>query len=167
MKQFRSPKRRLLCCEHDTVSFEGKCQMAMTLSAESCTKQSPTGGWFRHLLRHQQGSMLLEALVVVGLLVGALSMAIQGLGAGSRGIGIVHDLTTAQNIARSQMESTYNAVYCPPPCSYQPISVPAGYTVTAEAQSFGGTDTNVEQIVVTVRRDGESLVQLRGMKVNR
>jgi len=119
------------------------------------------------LVNGQQGSILLESLIAVALLVTVLSAAVYGVSVGSKATGTVHDVNTAQNIARSQMEYALNAAYCPPPCSYSVISVPTGYIVTASAETFPGADTNMEYVIVTVSRDGESLARMRGIKVNR
>ena len=130
-------------------------------------KWGHTGNRFGRLLRHQRGGVLLEALIAVGLLATVLSFAVQGLATGSRATGTVRDLTTALNLARSQMEHTLNAVYCAAPCSYPVAAVPAGYAVTVEALPFPGADADLEYVLVTVRKDGESLAQIRRIKVDR
>ena len=123
--------------------------------------------WAQALLRNHRGSMLLESVIAVGILGTVLSTSIHVLATGSRAIGTVQALTTAQGIARSQLEYTKSISYCAPPCSYATIDVPTPYTVTAEAQTYSETDTNLEYVVVTVYKDGRSLTQIKELRVNR
>jgi hypothetical protein len=108
-----------------------------------------------------------EGVIAVGILGTAMALAVQGLATGSRGMGTVRDLTTAQNIARSQLEYTMSGAYCAAPCSYPTVTVPDTYTVTSEAETFLGADTNLGYVVVTVSKGGVPLVQVRTIKVNR
>ena len=73
---------------------------------ESATRYgAQVSRWAQGLPRNQRGSMLIEAIVAVGILGTVLSTSVQVLSTGSRAIGIVQDLTTAQGFARSQLES--------------------------------------------------------------
>ena len=123
--------------------------------------------WAQALLRNHRGSMLLESVIAVGILGTVLSTSIHVLATGSRAIGTVQALTTAQGIARSQFEYTKSNSYCAPPCNYATIDVPVPYTVTAEAQIYSETDTNLEYVVVTVYKNGKSLTQIKEIRVNR
>jgi len=111
----------------------------------------------------------LEALVGVVLLSTVLTAAVVGLSAGSRGMAIVQERVTAQNIARSQLEYTMDeasdsAVYCTTPCIYTSTGgLPPGYTVISQALDYNG-DPNVQKIVVTVYRDGQVVASMEGIK---
>ncbi|MDA1215512.1 MAG: hypothetical protein O2812_01380 [Chloroflexi bacterium] len=123
----------------------------------------------RHTLQGQRGGVLLEALIAVTLLSSVLTMAVQSSATGSRAVSTVHELNTAQNIARSQLEYALNEAYCAPPCSYTSIAVPTGFSVTAEAEVFPGGDANIEYVQVTVSSavTAEELIQIQGVKANR
>ncbi len=115
----------------------------------------------------QKGSVILEAVIAVAILAFVLVAAARALSAGSIGVNTVNNHTTAQNLARSQLAYAQGETYCAPPCSYPTIVPPTGYTITASATSFLGADTHLEYVTVTVSRDGGSVVQITGIKVNR
>jgi hypothetical protein len=78
----------------------------------------------RHTLQGQRGGVLLEALIAVTLLSTVLTMAVQSSATGSRAVSTVHELNTAQNIARSQLEYALNEVYWAPPYGLSPALRP-------------------------------------------
>ena len=59
-----------------------------------------------------------------------------------------------ENIARSQMEDTFNQPYQNPPFAYPSNPTPAGYTVTSQAEEHVLGDSNIEWITVTVSYSG-------------
>ncbi|MFQ5934463.1 MAG: hypothetical protein ACE5KI_07455 [Dehalococcoidia bacterium] len=121
----------------------------------------------RLLLRNQHGALLLESLIAIGLLATVLAASIAGLSTGSTGVGTVHELTTAQNIARSQLEHTLNEPFCAAPCTYPSISTPTGYTVTSEAVDYDPPDPNLEQIIVSVFHESKLVLTIKGVRSNR
>jgi hypothetical protein len=125
------------------------------------------GMLLRPPLRRQRGGMLLEALASAAILASVLSTAAKGLATGSRGVSTVHNLTTAQNLARSQMVYSLGDTYCAVPCTYSLIPAPPGYVVTADTQAFPGSDANLQYVVVTVSLDGKTLANIKALKANR
>ncbi len=119
------------------------------------------------LLAREKGGLLLEALIGRGILLTVLSAAVTSLATGASGVVTCNEVTVAQNIARSQLDFTLNDTYFPAPYSYPTITPPSGYTVTSEAQAYPGSDDNLELIIVTVYRDGQSLLVVEGAKGNR
>ena len=117
-------------------------------------------------LAGEKGALLLESLVAVGLLVTVLSATVVGLSTASINVRVNEERTTAQNIARSQLEYTMNDTFCAAPCSYPTIATPTGFTVTSEAVDYNG-DSNLETFIVTVYRDGQAVVSIEGIKANR
>ena len=121
----------------------------------------------------EKGLALLEVLVSVALLGTVLSVGIQGLAVGNKGVYIVEEITTAENIARSQLAYTMNDPFtllssCGDPCHYPTIpSLPQGYTVTSEALDFAGANENLQTIIVTVFHDGKQVAKIEGLKANR
>lgn len=118
-------------------------------------------------LAEEKGALLLESLVAVGLLVTVLSATVAGLSTASISVRVNEERTTAQNIARSQLEHTMNEPFCAAPCSYPTIATPTGFTVTSDAVAYNPPDPNLETIFVTVYRDGQAVVSIEGLKANR
>ena len=121
----------------------------------------------------EKGVALLEVLVSVALLGTVLSVGVQGLAVGNKGVSIVEEITTGENIARSQLAYTMNDPFtllssCGTPCYYPTMpALPQGYTLTSEALDFAGADENLQTIVVTVSRHGEPVARVEGLKANR
>jgi type II secretory pathway pseudopilin PulG len=118
-------------------------------------------------LRSECGVSLVESLVAVTILASALAVFLGGLSTGSIATAQADRLSTAHELARSQMESTKAAVYAAAPCTYPSIAAPATYGVSAVASSISGADANIEQITVTVTKDSVTVYTLQGYKVNR
>jgi type II secretory pathway pseudopilin PulG len=118
-------------------------------------------------LRSERGVTMVEALVAVAILASALVVFLGGLSTGSLATTQADNLSTAHELARSQMEATKGAAYNPPPYTYPSVGAPATYSVSAVASSISGTDAGIELITVEVTRDGTTVFTLEGYKVNR
>jgi len=134
------------------------------------TPQSSNPGMLRKLaaLRRQEGMSLVGVLVALAITGGAVVMLFNGLSTGSKGVAYMYERTTAENVARSQLEYTKSLAYVAAPTSYESIvSLPSGFTVSATASSVADRDDNIQKITVTVYRDGEPVMVKEGFKVNR
>ena len=118
-------------------------------------------------LRSERGVALLEALVAPAILGMTLVVFIAGLSTGLLSTGQSDRLSTAHELARSQMEYTKAAAYNAAPYSYPTVTPPTTYGVTAAASAIGGADANIEMITVQVSKDGSVVYTLEGYKVNR
>jgi Tfp pilus assembly protein PilV len=118
-------------------------------------------------LRSEAGVALLEALVATAILGMTLVVFIAGLSTGLLSTGQSDRLSTAHELARSQMEYTKAAAYNAAPYSYPTVTPPATYAVAAAASAIGGADANIELITVQVSKDGNAAYTLEGYKVNR
>ncbi len=118
-------------------------------------------------LRSERGVSLVETLVSVAILASALVVFLGGLSTGSLATAQADRLSTAHELARSQMEATKAEAYSPPPHTYSPVAAPATYGVSAVASSISAGDANVELITVQVTKDGATVFTLEGFKVNR
>ncbi|MDA1188767.1 MAG: hypothetical protein O2854_03710 [Chloroflexi bacterium] len=125
------------------------------------------GNILRRLHGHQRGAMLVETVITVGILATVMTVSLQGIAAGSRGVNKVTELTTAHNVARSQFAHTMNEAYCAPPCSYPSVSAPPGYSVTSTAEIVPGATTTLSNIVIYVRRDGKLITSVERMRADR
>lgn len=118
-------------------------------------------------LRSEQGFTLVEALVSVAILTVALMMFLLGLSTGVLSSGHSDRLSTAHELARSQMEYTKELPYQPAPATYATVTPPTTYTVSATAGNVSGGDTDIQVVTVEVAKDGLVVYSLEGYKVNR
>jgi hypothetical protein len=81
-------------------------------------------------------------------------------------VGRSGERTTAENLARAQMEYTKALAYLPAPSSYATISAPGGYSISAVASAISGRDADIEKVTVTVTGGGSSFV-LEDFKMDR
>ena len=119
-------------------------------------------------IRNQEGMALVEVLVAVAITGGVVVMLLSSLSTGSGAVGIMYERTTAENLARSQLEYTKSQEYLLAPSSYDTIvSLPPDFTVSAEASAVTDRDDNIQKITVRVYRDGEPVLVKEDFKVNR
>ena len=129
-----------------------------------------TKGLLRRItaIQQQEGFGLVEVLVAVAIVATAVIMFLSSLSTGSRTVGLMYERTTAENLARSQLEYTKSQDYIPAPVSYDTIvSLPSGFTVSAQDSPVTDRDDNIQKITVTVYRDGEPILFMEDFKVNR
>ena len=118
-------------------------------------------------LRSERGVTLVEALVAVAILGAALVVFLAGMSAGLLSTSQSDRLSTAHELARSQMEYTKAAAYNAAPYAYPTVTPPSGYAVSANASAISGGDANVQLITVQVTKDSAVVYALEGYKVNR
>ena len=118
-------------------------------------------------LHSERGVTLVETLVAVGILGLALVVFLAGLQTGLISTRQSDSLSTAHELARSQMEYTKAAAYQPAPATYATVTPVNGYAVTANASAIAGGDANVQLITVQISKDGAPAFTLEGYKVNR
>lgn len=110
----------------------------------------------------------MESLVTVALLGSSVYMLLTSLYTGSRTVDILYEKTTAENLARAQLEYTKSQTYSTAPTSYAIVSwVPDDFTVTATATAVTGRTNTLQKIEITVSRGGRTLVSVEDFKVNR
>ena len=108
-------------------------------------------------------AMALIAIIAVAFL-GGLSNAIMSL--------VVADVrTTAESLARSEMEYVKSQGYEPAPWDYEDERPPAydGYAVEVSAELLDGIDDGIQKITVTVSHHSrtEPVITLEGYKADR
>jgi len=123
--------------------------------------------FFRKLLHGQRGTTMIEVLVgltILGLVGGGFMVALSTTSIAS---GVIQVQANAENLARNEMEYVKSLPYQVAPATYPALPAPAGYTLTAQASPVAGADNQVQKVVVTVSRAGESALVLEGLKMNR
>jgi type II secretory pathway pseudopilin PulG len=118
-------------------------------------------------LQSERGVALVEALVAVAIAGTALVMFLSGMSSGLLATSQSDRLSTAHELARSQIETTKAAAYQAPPATYPSIPAPSGYAVTATASAIAGAGPGIELIQVDVSRDGVVVFTLQDYKVDR
>ena len=126
----------------------------------------------------QGGQGLIEVLIAVAIL-GIVAVAfLTALATGSSALIVADERTTAESLARSELEyiknSTYDNTNNPPQYSFDPnIDIPAGYKIEIEAVRLDpeedGTedDDGIQKVTVEVYRQGNLILRSADYKVNR
>ena len=120
----------------------------------------------------QSGTTFIETVVAMALLGIIAAVLLSGLATASRASMIIDEQTTAESLARSQMEWAKMAAYAVNATAYSPASIPGeedytGYSVSIAAASLNSPDDGIQKITVTVKHYDKEVVQLEGYKVNR
>ena len=118
------------------------------------------------LIASQEGISLVETLVALSILAISVTVIMTAFSTNSIALRKTDQRVTAETIARSQMEYSKSQNYVDAPTSYTPISsVPASYSVTANAIAIPGRDSNIQKITVTVQRNGQNVLIIEGYKL--
>ena len=118
-------------------------------------------------LADERGFALVEALVAAAIAGMALVVFLGGMSTGLLSTSRSDALSTAHELARSQLEYTKAAAFNAAPYSYATVTPPAGFGVTATAAPVSGGDAKIEQITVTVSQNSVVVYTLQGYKVER
>ena len=123
--------------------------------------------WKRGIgLSSERGVGLVETLIAVAIAAIAITALLAALSTGSMAVQKSDEHTTAENLARAQMEYTKGLAYLTAPASYTIIDAPSGYSISADAASISGRDADIQKITVTVSYNGNSFT-LEGFKADR
>ncbi len=137
-------------------------------------------------MKNEKGFTLIEVLIAIALL-GIIAVAfLGGLATASRALVIADERTTAESLARSQVEYVKNQGYidysADPHDVYNKITLPTGYSIDSTAVPFdpdtgqpysqaGGIfvkDDGIQKITVTVGHQSKlEVIALDGYKVDR
>ena len=118
-------------------------------------------------LRSQKGVSIVETLIAVAILGTAVLAFIISLSVGSVATNQLDKQTIAQQLAQTQMEYVKNYPYNPIATTYPVLTPPATYSVTVGVTGASGGDTNIQNITVTVSKDGVNVLTVNDYKVNR
>jgi type II secretory pathway pseudopilin PulG len=140
--------------------------------------------WFRQIkvrFKEETGIGLVESLAAVAILGFAGTAFVLSLSTGAIAVREGDQETTAQSLARAQLEYVKNYPYQPAPTSYpyvytynetynpNPVTLPEGYgiSVTVSTIPQAGGDTDIQKITVTISREGEEILTIADYKVKR
>ena len=116
------------------------------------------------------GFTLAETVVALAILSMIAVTFITGLITTGKAAAITDERTTAESVARSQMEWAQNAEYVAGATSYPSAPLPAGetgYSATINASPLHNPDDGIQKVTIQVARAGQQVFMLEGYKVNR
>ncbi len=129
--------------------------------------------------REQRGETLVEILIALTLLAVVGVTFMLAISSGYITLASIEKKVNVDNLARAQLEYTKNCQYDPnTPPTYQTIdqlgpgdpyaiTLPQGYAIDVTATPAHGSEDGVQQITVTILRDGVTLLLLDDFKVDR
>ncbi|MCJ7515737.1 MAG: type II secretion system GspH family protein [Dehalococcoidia bacterium] len=126
----------------------------------------------------ESGFSLIEILVALGILAAVAVVFLLGMTTSSKAVMVSQEAVAVDSLAKSQMEYVKNLPYDstnnPPVYGVDPnLTIPQGYqilpsTVRLDPENDGlGDDDGVQQITVTITRNGQTTSTLVDYKVNR
>jgi len=129
----------------------------------------------------QQGFSLIEVLVALGILAAIAVIFLMGMSTSSQAAMVSQRSTTADSLAKSQMDSIKEQDYIKvadynisdPDRRYQLINIAPdlaaqGYAINIPVpQNVTGGNENIQLVTVNITRNGDNIFTLTGYKVNR
>ncbi len=115
---------------------------------------------------------LIETLVAMAL-VGSIAVTyLSGLATTFKATMVADEQSTAESLARSQMEWVKTVTYVSGTANYTATAIPSGsdytgYSVNITAAALNTPDDGIQKITVAVKHGGKQLISLEGYKVNR
>ena len=135
----------------------------------------PVAERFRSAVFNSRGISLIEMIIALAIFSSAGTAVLLGVSAAHNSSTVVEASAVAENLARNQMEyvftQPYQAVGTPYPSvaddSSLNITVPSGFGVSAVPQIYVTPDAfsgSIQKVVVTVTRDGQSILILESLR---
>lgn len=118
-------------------------------------------------IRDERGLGLVESLAAVAVLGVTVVAFVVALSTGSIAVREGGQEAVAQSLVRSQLEYIKNYPYDPAATTYPKVAELEGYDISVEVSPIPDTDTDIQQVTVTISRDGEEILTVEDYKVNR
>jgi len=125
------------------------------------------------MIKNEKGISLIEVLIALAILGLVAAAFLSGLATASRALIIADERTTAESLARSQMEYVkeqdydYNDSQLYEQVDVESLTHP-GYFISVDADPLRYPDDGIQKITVTVdHQNKEEVITLEGYKVNR
>jgi len=114
---------------------------------------------------------LIETLVALGIIAAVAVVFLIGMTTSAKAVMVSQERVAVDSLAKSQMEDTKARGYALT-LTYPKITIPQdlvdqGYDVGIAAAPLHNPDDGIQEITVTVSRDGAPVFTMVGYKVNR
>ncbi len=124
------------------------------------------------LKRNEKGFTLIEVLVALAIASLVVVAFLMAMSTAHKATFISNERTTAESLARSQMEYVKGVGYVDAAPSYPAASIPqehidAGYSATITALPLQNPDDGIQKITVVVAHQGSDVLTLEDYKVDR
>ncbi len=116
------------------------------------------------MTQNEKGVGLVEAVVAEAVTGVTVVAFVAALSTGSIAVAELDQEVVAQRLTRTQLEFIKGSAY---DTSYTSISTPAGYTISIDVDAIPGADSDIQEITVTIFRDGNEILRIEDYKVNR
>ncbi len=128
--------------------------------------------WLR-LVVDRRAALLIETMVAASIMTTLSIVTLAGLSTTQTARVIVESQAETEFLARNQMEAIFQRAFKAPSLtstvSYTSVTnTKSGYTVTNTVQPItaASTDAKISKIVVTIARDGVTLLELETIRAN-
>lgn len=132
-------------------------------------------GRFRSAVFNSAGITLMEMVIALAIFSSAGAAVLLGVSAAHISSDTVKASAVAENLARNQMEYVLSQSYAAAPGGYTSIAddpslnitIPSGFAVSAAAETYvadDGFSGSIQKVVVTVTRDGQSILVLESLR---
>ncbi len=125
---------------------------------------SITGRRVCKLVQGNNGALLVETIIAVLVFSIVGSAVLVGLSTTHTSGARTKSQSTAENIARNQMEYMFSLPYQDPPSTCPLVEAPEGTTVTCTIEEYVLGDPNIEKVVVTVTSNGQEQLSLESLR---
>jgi type II secretory pathway pseudopilin PulG len=118
-------------------------------------------------VQHERGLGLVESIIAVAIVGAAVVSFVVAMSSGTIAVREGEQGMVAQSLAQTQLEYVKSYPYDSGATTYPTVDTPEGYTTSVGVASIPGTDTDIQEIMVTISRDGEDILTVEDYKVNR
>ncbi len=120
----------------------------------------------------ESGLTIIETLVALALVGTIVISYLSGLATTAKATMVADEQSTAESLARSQMEWAKKATYVSGSTTYSAAAIPSGsdytgYSVNITAAALNSPDGGIQKITVAVKHFTKQVISLEGYKVNR
>ena len=130
----------------------------------------------RSAIAKSTGVTLLETVIALAMFSSAGTAVLMGVSAAHISSDRVEAHAIAENLARNQMEYVLSLEYVAPGGNYASVAddvilnltIPSGYSVSAVAETYladDGFTGSIENVVITVSRDAQSILVLESLRM--
>ena len=129
----------------------------------------------RSAIAKSTGVTLLETVIALAMFSSAGTAVLMGVSAAHISSDRVEAHAIAENLARNQMEYVLSLEYVAPGGNYASVAddvilnltIPSGYSVSAVAEFYLADDFtgSIENVVITVSRDAQSVIILESLRM--